>query len=176
MEKLRVAPIELLDRSTEMPVTFKIVDRFFGNCGGSQAFFGIGDEDRDGRRFDSEELAETALHQDRLHAAPPPSSKASTDRWGRRFMNLMVVPETYRWCRKLGEDCSRWQEPIAFKFDGPSSQTLLSYSVALPGSWVGTVESTSSDGRVWSARRRNNGKEGFCTAYEAAQYLLTTNA
>ncbi len=155
-----------------MHIHYKIVDRFYGATGGSRAFFGIGNEDRDTRRFESEASARMALQEDANESVANPGSGPQEDRWGRRFMNLDVVPETYRWCRHLGEDGLEWQEPIQFVFDGPSSPQLLTYSVFHKRSYLGTIKSESNDGREWSVRGDANQQSRFLTGYEAAQSLL----
>ena len=155
-----------------MHIHYKIVDRFYGAGGGSRAFFGIGNEDRDTRRFESEASAGMAVQEDENEAVPDRGSGPQKDRWGRRFMNLEVVPETYRWCRQLGEDGLRWQEPIQFEFDGPSSPQILSYGVFHKASYLGEIESESNDGREWSVRRAVSPQGRFLTGYEAAQSLL----
>lgn len=169
-------------------MNFKIVDEFFGAKGGSP-YFGLCDEDRDTRQFQTREEAEEALEYDRVncdatHPArgkrrSPRVSGPAEDRWGRRFMNLEVVPAHYKWCISSQDDRCRWQEALAFDFGHPlpMANGRTRHWVSYDGKQLGSVEGT--DHQRWIAARSGGNLPGdFVSAYQGAHalYLLVCAA
>ena len=169
-------------------MSFKIVDNFYGAKGGPREFFGIGEEERDERRFSSEAEAREAIDTDRVYSEIAPDSPASRkerlnedrgivskpreDQWGRRFMNLEVVPSDFMWCFGHADDRWLWQQPLEFEFSGPTSSDILAYTVTLDTQSLGRVETDSSEGRRWRAEAQDFAKGEFVSAYQAACALL----
>ena len=151
---------------------FKIVDTFFGARTGCSSFFGIYDEERDRRRFDTYDEANSALEADRLYAleTPAPGRVPSPpeDQWRKRFMNLAPVPSNFKWCVCAGEDGWSWQEPYDFEFKGPVSGDCLRYTVFLGGRHLGRVERNLNQPHIWTAESEGCSKGQFVSAYEAA--------
>lgn len=161
-------------------MSFKIVDTFFGADGGPSSFFGICDEDRDLRRFETYEEAYQAIQDDEEDASlAPPSKKRREpleDRWRRRFMNLNPVPSHFKWCCGLGDLKWEWQEAYAFEFDGPLTERCLRYSVFLGQRLLGQVEKESGNRPSWTATAKGNPTGTYISAYEAACALLGSPA
>jgi hypothetical protein len=157
-------------------MSFKIVDNFYGAHGGSLGFLGIGEEARDTRRFGSEAEARETIEMDRVDSETAQERRGVTkpleDQWGRRYMNLEVVPSDFMWCHGLGDGRWLWQQPLEFKFRGPTSSEILSYTVFLNTRLLGRVETDSIESRHWRAKAQGFSKEEFLSAYQAACALL----
>lgn len=157
-------------------MSFKIVDTFLGARGGSECFFGIFDEDRDRRRFDTYDDAKRALETDRLNvgeeAAPSNLARPPEDQWGRRFMKLAPVASDLKWCLNVEDERWSWQEAYDFEFWGPVLAERPRYSVSLRRQSLGQVEQDSSRPYSWKAEREGSSIGPFISAYHAACGLL----
>lgn len=162
-------------------MNFKIVDAFFGAQGGNP-YFGLHDEDRDRRRFQTRDEAEAALERDRIdfesrsaatkRRRRSVATKPAEDQWGRRFMNLEIVPAHYKWCINSQDDRWHWQEAMDFDFGPPEALATSQnkHAVFLRGNLLGSVE--GGEHQVWSAIRNGERTPGeFVSAYQAAHVL-----